>query len=366
MTDARYWEQIIATGFTPPLDRSLDEMTVELVELLGDSDPYRRDGLGYRVLSRWIEDGVYDDLLTGLGDGMCEGLTVGLGESDTDTVFRRSFSILIVAAALVRDNIVTLLHPTTVMRWGDEGLAWYVKECDLRGWVEGHGWAHAVAHGADFIAALARSRHVDEGSMMVLLDAIADRLVAPTRYALTQGEDERLAYATMTLLHRNTVDIPARPWIERLAESWEVPSGPVRRRQITRFGTSSAARPTATRGSGPPGRRTPITTAVRLTSVELSARSSRPRYGGAVVPPGEPADPPAPYPPPGSPVLLGASTPSNAMPTACADGCDRARGAGDPLELAGNDYLGMARHPAVTAPPRRRLPGGAPVRPAPG
>lgn len=228
LTDARFWEQIIASGFTPPLDRSLDEMTVELVELLGDPDPYRRDGLGHQVLARWIEDGVYDDLLTGLGDGMCEGLTVGLGESDTDTVFRRSFSILIVAAALDRDNIVRQLHPTTVMRWGDEGLAWYVKECDLRGWVEGCGWAHAVAHGADFIAALAQSRHVDEGGMMVLLDAIADRLVAPTKYALTQGEDERLAYATMTLLHRNTVDMGLLgPWIERLAESWEVPSGPV-------------------------------------------------------------------------------------------------------------------------------------------
>jgi hypothetical protein len=228
MTDARYWEQIIASGFTPPLDRSLDEMTVELVELLGDPDPYRRDGLSYRVLSHWIKDGVYDDLLTGLGDGMCEGLTVGLGEADTDTVFRRSFSILIIAAALDRDNIARLLHPTTVMRWGDEGLAWYVKECDLRGWVEGGGWAHAVAHGADFIAALAQSRHVDEGSMMVLLDAIADRLVAPTRYALTQGEDERLAYATMTLLHRNTVDMGLLgPWIERLADSWEVPSGPL-------------------------------------------------------------------------------------------------------------------------------------------
>lgn len=228
MTDARYWEQIIATGFTPPLDRSLDEMTVELVELLGDPDPHLRDDLGYVVLSRWIADGVYDDLLTGLGDGMCEGLTVGLGEADTDTVFRRAFSILIVAAALNRDNVVRLLHPTTVMRWGDEGLAWYVKERDLRGWIDGHGWAHAVAHGADFIATLAQSRHVDEGGLMVLLDAIADRLVAPTPYPLTQGEDERLAYATMTLLHRNLVDMGLLgPWVERLADSWEVPSGPV-------------------------------------------------------------------------------------------------------------------------------------------
>ncbi len=228
MTDARYWERIVATDFAPPLDRSLDEMTVELVEMLGDPDPHVRDQLAYAVLSRWIEDGLYDELLTGLGDGMCEGLTVGIGEIGTETVLRRAFSILIVAAALARDNIVRVLHPTTVIRWGDDGLAWYVKERDLRGWVEGQGWAHAVAHGADFIAALAQSRHVDEGGLMVLLDAIGDRLVAPTPYAFTQGEDDRLAYATMTLLHRNLVDMGLLgPWVERLADSWEIASGPI-------------------------------------------------------------------------------------------------------------------------------------------
>jgi hypothetical protein len=220
-TDATYWEKIVKEDFTVPEDRPLDDLSVELVEMLGDTDPHVRDELALQVFRSWIKRGVYDDLLPAVGDGMCEGLTVGLGEDGSNSVFRRSFSILILAAVLTRDNVIHGVHPTNVLRWGDQGLGWFVKERDLRGFVLGSGWAHAVAHGADFIGALARSRHLDEGGLMVILDAIADRLLAPTPYALTQHEDERLAYATMALLHRNLVDMALLgPWVERLASSW--------------------------------------------------------------------------------------------------------------------------------------------------
>jgi hypothetical protein len=221
-TDATYWEKIVEDDFAVPEDRPLDDLSVELVEMLGDTDPHVRDELAWQVFRSWIERGVYDDLLAGVGDGMCEGLTVGLGEDGSDSVFRRSYSILILAAVLTRDNVIHGAHPTNVLRWGDQGLGWFVKERDLRGFVAGSGWAHAVAHGADFIGALARSRHLDEGGLMVILDAIADRLLAPTPYALTQHEDDRLAYATMALLHRNLVDMALLgPWVERLVSSWD-------------------------------------------------------------------------------------------------------------------------------------------------
>lgn len=221
-TDAMYWEKIVEGDFAVPEDRPLDDLSVELVEMLGDRDPHVRDELAWQVFRSWIKRGVYDDLLAGVGDGMCEGLTVGLGEGGSDSVFRRSYSILILAAVLTRDNVIHGVHPTNVLRWGDQGLGWFVKERDLRGFVAGSGWAHAVAHGADFIGALARSRHLDEGGLMVILDAIADRLLAPTQYALTQHEDDRLAYATMALLHRNLVDMALLgPWVERLVSSWD-------------------------------------------------------------------------------------------------------------------------------------------------
>ena len=42
--------------------------------------PELRDGIAYPVLATWVDRGVYDDLLVGLGDGMVAGLAVGLGE----------------------------------------------------------------------------------------------------------------------------------------------------------------------------------------------------------------------------------------------------------------------------------------------
>src|SRR6476661_3931578 len=99
-----YWKQVLATGLAVPSDRPLDDLTAELTRMLGSPDPAVRDGLAYPTLATWIDRGVYDDLLVGLGDGMAAGLRVGVGEIDTDTVFRRSFSVLVLAECIERDN----------------------------------------------------------------------------------------------------------------------------------------------------------------------------------------------------------------------------------------------------------------------
>ena len=43
--------------------------------MLGSTDPEVRDGTAYPALATWIDRGVYDDLLAGLGDGMAAGLS---------------------------------------------------------------------------------------------------------------------------------------------------------------------------------------------------------------------------------------------------------------------------------------------------
>jgi len=95
-----YWQDVLSKGLAVPVDRPLDDLTAELTTMLGSPDPELRDGTAYPALSTWIDRGVYDDLLSGLGDGMAAGLTVGLGESGTDSVFRRSFSVLALAECL--------------------------------------------------------------------------------------------------------------------------------------------------------------------------------------------------------------------------------------------------------------------------
>jgi len=213
-----FWEQVKANGLKVPEDRPLGELTTELTTMLGDADPANRDGIAYPALATWVSEGVYDDLLVGLGDGMCAGLVVGLGENGTDTVFRRSFSSLVLAECILRDNEMHLVPADRVLQWGDRIAGWLIRERDLRGFVPGKGWAHAVAHGADAIAALAGAEAMGRLELTVLLDVIADRLLLPTNEHLVHGEPDRLAHATMAILRRNLVgfDVIER-WVARLA-----------------------------------------------------------------------------------------------------------------------------------------------------
>ena len=213
-----YWKQVVEDDFGVPSDRPLDDLTAELTRMLGSTDPQLRDGTAYPALATWTDRGVYDDLLSGLGDGMAAGLTVGLGEQETDSVFRRSFSVLILGECMARDNAAGLLPATKILEWGDRVSTWYLRERDLRGFVPGKGWAHAIAHGADAIAALANSPHLGTNELTVLLDVLGDRLTVPVEAVFTAGEPDRIAYATMAVLRRNLVPLRViEPWIARLA-----------------------------------------------------------------------------------------------------------------------------------------------------
>ncbi|MBW8752467.1 MAG: DUF2785 domain-containing protein [Propionibacteriales bacterium] len=213
-----FWEQVVADGLKVPQERSLVEMTEDLTRMLGDPDPEVRDGIAFPTMATWIDEGVYDDLLVGLGDGMCHGLDIGLGEVNTDSVFRRSFSALILTECIDRTTRAALGGPNVVLRWGDKIMSWYSRERDLRGFVAGKGWAHAVAHGADALGALARSPVMGRLELTVILDVIADRLLTPTDAFFVCGEGDRLAFATMHLLRRNVLGIDVlEPWVARLA-----------------------------------------------------------------------------------------------------------------------------------------------------
>ncbi|NPD05767.1 DUF2785 domain-containing protein [Nocardioides sp. zg-1308] len=224
-----YWDQVQATGFEVPGDRPLDDLTAELTTMLGSTSPEVRDGTAYPALATWIDRGVYDDLLTGLGDGMVAGLAVGQGESGTDTVFRRSFSALVLAECLERDNEQHLLPAAKVMEWGDRIATWFLTEQDTRGFVLGKGWAHAIAHGADTIGALGESPHLAGPEHALLLDILAERLLQqPAEAPLAAGEPDRIAHAALRILRRNTLATDVlEPWVHRIGAAANPFGGPV-------------------------------------------------------------------------------------------------------------------------------------------
>ena len=217
--ESAFWEQVAADGHRVPTEPPLTELTTELTSMLGDTDPYIRDDISLGTLTTWISEGVYDDLLEGLGDGMAAGLVIGLGTTSSDTVFRRSYSALVLAECIKRDNAVRLMSPDTVLRWGDRVMSWLVRERDLRGFVPGKGWAHTVANGADALRALAVSEAIGRLELTVLLDVVADRLCEPTDFRLSHGEDDRLAAATLAMIRRDILPMDVLdPWVARLVE----------------------------------------------------------------------------------------------------------------------------------------------------
>jgi hypothetical protein len=224
-----YWHQVRSAEMKVPTDRPLADLTAELTMMLGSTDPVERDEIAYPILATWISEGVYDDLLAGLGDGMAAGLTQGLGEVDTDSVFRRSFSVLVLAECIERDNAEGRLPAAKILEWGDRASSWLVRERDVRGYVPDKGWAHAVAHGADAIRVLADSPHLGLNELTVLLDVVADRVIQETPAPLSSGEPDRLAMATMRILRRRLVPLRIiEPWLARVTAAATF-DGPVER-----------------------------------------------------------------------------------------------------------------------------------------
>lgn len=214
------WRHVSAADFRVPADRRLADLTAELTELLGTPDSEQRE-LALAVLCTWVERGVYDDLLPGLGDGIATGLLSGIGERGTDSVFRRSFSALVVAEVIDRDSRKPRVNRAKVHEWGDKLATWFLTERDERGYVPGHGWAHAIAHGADALGALARSPHCGPGELLVVLDVIGDRVISKSSTSVWySGEPDRLAMTTIHVLSRGLVpEELVEPWLERIAEA---------------------------------------------------------------------------------------------------------------------------------------------------
>ena len=203
MVDVTFWQQIKNEDYRPAPGHPIDELIAELEHMLTFADSRLRDEIAFEILGEWLQAGRCDHDLAGLGDRMAAQLLRGIGEVGTDSIFGRSFAALVLGLVVERDNVVRRLTTAQVRPWLGGFTMWWELEGDLRGAVDAErGWAHAVAHGADAIASLARSRLIGTEQARALLGSVVIRLRTTDGWALLGAEDDRLAYATMALLHR--------------------------------------------------------------------------------------------------------------------------------------------------------------------
>lgn len=204
--DKEFWVSVAKDDYKIPEGHTLNNLTDVLFGYLGSTDPELRDEIAYIVYANWLKREVYSpEVLKSHIEILLSNLEKGIGESDSDTIFVRAFSVLLLAEIVHNDNRKPILEREQVRRVLNKAL-WYLDaEKDPRGHIPVKGWAHALAHTADLFLVLAHSRYTDEADHRNMLAAISNKLVHSTNHVYIHGEDDRLAAAVTEILRGGLV-----------------------------------------------------------------------------------------------------------------------------------------------------------------
>jgi hypothetical protein len=204
--DKQFWLALTNNDYQVPDGHTLNELTRELFGYLGSTDPELRDDIAYIVYANFLKREKYskDDIRAHVKE-LLANLDKGIGETETDSVFLRTFSVLLLSEIVHNDNKKPLLDRKQVHSILAGGLRYLSLEKDPRGYVPVKGWAHALAHTADLMLVLGTNRFTDRSDHKNILKAIADKLVRSTNWVYIHGEDERLAKAVIAILERNMI-----------------------------------------------------------------------------------------------------------------------------------------------------------------
>ncbi|MCM3081790.1 DUF2785 domain-containing protein [Brevibacillus invocatus] len=184
------------------------ELVLEMTANIGSPDPELRDELIYSTFSKWILDGVLSaeemkKLLHIILDD--QHLFYGIGETGTDSVFTRAFSVLVIPLILIAHKKRPFLQEEDIHELKERIFNYVEQEKDLRGHVDEKGWAHAVAHAADALDDLAQCPELDKSDLLKILDLIRAK-VTVTQTTYIHAEDERMVTAVMSVLDRNVLN----------------------------------------------------------------------------------------------------------------------------------------------------------------
>jgi hypothetical protein len=188
-----------------------------LMQNFSSTDGELRDEMSYMLLASGIIDrqklspAQLEKLLAQALDQ--QHLFFRIGEVNTDSVFMRSFSNLIVAAILYSDSRKPAFQPSTIKGTRDALVRYAHQERDWRGYIEGKGWAHAMAHLADALDECAQNPTMTAQDRKEILQTLSKLVTLPE--ALYHEEDIRLAtIAYHIILGRQLDDNSLSAWLK--------------------------------------------------------------------------------------------------------------------------------------------------------
>ncbi|MCL2840983.1 MAG: DUF2785 domain-containing protein [Defluviitaleaceae bacterium] len=203
-----------------PNDIDMDKLAKDMLAYIGSVDSELRDSLIYASFYMFFEKEKFSPqqikgiLLTAIDENH---LFHGIDENGTDSVFTRAFSVLIVPIGLRSHRKTQFLSADEMMHIQAAVVRYIHEEKDMRGYVDDKGWAHALAHAADALSALALCESANVDSLTQILDTIEFILKKP-RAIYAYEEDERLTTAFIEVYNRKILSEEAmKNWLEKFS-----------------------------------------------------------------------------------------------------------------------------------------------------
>ncbi|HVI26957.1 MAG TPA: DUF2785 domain-containing protein [Xanthomonadaceae bacterium] len=206
-----------------------------LVACLDDGDPALRDALAYETLARWMRAGLLPPAELA---ALRARLYARMEAEDPDGV-GIPFAVLALSEVARTDRIAPWMDAAGRAEMLARATAYLEGVRDYRGFVEGEGWRHGIAHGADWLLQLALNPAIDRAGLERIVRAVDRQLVADHAYVF--GEPARLARPLLAAARRGVRDEAQwTAWCARLRERvgarwWEDGKGLARRHDLNAF-----------------------------------------------------------------------------------------------------------------------------------
>lgn len=181
---------------------------LEMMDNIGSTNSILRDDQIYGTLFHWISNGIFDfkELKYLLDISLDDGhLFYKLGEINEDSIFKRSFSVLVVALILHEHRKYDFLSNENLYSIKRRLIKYMIKESDLRGYIEIKGWAHSVAHCADALDELSKCSIFNKNDLIEILNSIKAK-VCISNYVYIDEESERMVSVVESILKSKKLD----------------------------------------------------------------------------------------------------------------------------------------------------------------
>lgn len=195
-----------------------DALARALTACLGDPDPDVRDGFAFEAYAHWLRGRVLSsETMLWLADDLERRLVAPEGSG-----FERPFAALVLSEVARADRVEPYLTPARRAQMVEASIAYFVGIRDYRGFDDGEGWRHGVAHGADVLLQLALNPALGKPELTRLRDAVATQ-IAPEGHVYAATEVERLVRPVLFIAQRG--EFSAEEWQAWLVASTAVGDG---------------------------------------------------------------------------------------------------------------------------------------------